>query len=146
MEDPLDLRLLLADLKGQVEVVAARLEATHAALAQKVDHTHTTLATKIENGGLLLEEKLTSSHREMAQMLQFHGEAVIRHQRQLDEHEKRLANIAQTAQEAQARHDEEDDERFAELFAFRTQVKTAFAVVTFLWPLLTAVLIRWIST
>lgn len=145
MDDPLDLRLLLADLKGQIELLAARVEHVHVTLGQKADQMHDTLAAKIENGGLLLEEKLTSSHREMGQMLQFHGEAVIRHQRVLDEHEKRLTNIAETAQMEQQRHDQEDDERFAELFAFRTQVKTAIALLAFVWPALTALLLRWIA-
>lgn len=156
MDEQADLRLLLSDLKGQIDVLSGRVEHVHVTLSQKVDQTHSVLVGKVTDSALLVEERLNSTHREMSQLLQFHGEGIMRQQKQMDslearferfmaETDSRLVNIAQEAAAAQQRHDDLDDDRFAELFAFRTQVKTIIALIVFMQPLVIGLLLHYLN-
>lgn len=151
-----DVTGLLGDLKSQIELLSARVEHVHVTLSQKVDHTHDAMVAKVTSTALLVDEKLDGTHREMSQLLQFHGEGILRQQKQIDlieerhekfvsEMDKRLVNVAKELMAADRQHDADDDQRFTELYAFRTQVKTVIALLTLLWPLATALLLRWLA-
>lgn len=122
-----DVKLMLVGLTGKVDLLAAKVDAQTA----------------------LLEQKLESSAREAKQLVELLGARVQANKERLDTYEKRFVNIVtewdrkvgELSMEKGREHEQMQDEIDA-LMTFRTQAKTVIALIVFLMPIITAVVLK----
>lgn len=140
-----ELRTMLVALDGKVDRVADQVRSVNESLAGKIDASHSTMGERLLHTHELIGQKIEGVFREASQLVQFVDARVADHAKKLEEHDKRITNVAETAQRRLEAYADETERKVQTLDAFRVQAKTVIALVAVLMPILTGLAIKWIG-